>query len=133
MSFISSVFWLAMIVYGESRNQEHLDQLVVARVAVNRSIAYKQSMKEVALKSKQFSCLNGGVQIPRDGKALATSIEVAITALVGKDFTEGALFYHEKKAKPAWRHKVSFVGQYGDHFLYKKMVKIKADRRKIIF
>jgi len=127
---IETILWLSLTIYHEARNQEPLDQMAVAYVILNR--AKNSTVKEVVLADKQFSCYNSGIQMPLDFKALATSVQISVTALSGRDFTQGSTHYHKKSIKPYWRHKVTFVGQYGDHLFYKKLVKIKAERRKIV-
>jgi len=103
--------------------------LAVAHTILNRS--KNSSVKEEVLKPKQFSCYNEGIRTPTDIKALFISAKVAITALSGVDFTDDSVYYHTVGVKPKWRHKVTFVNQYGNHLFYKKLVKIKAERKVI--
>lgn len=132
MDLVSAIFWLSLTLYHEGRNQEPLDQLAIAHAILNRVKDSGDSVKEVVLKPNQFSCFNKKVTLPKDMKAYTKAVEIAALAVRGHDFTRGALFYHEKSTKPVWRHKVSFVGRFGDHLFYKRIVKIKANRRKTL-
>ena len=130
MVMIETLLWLSLTIYHEARGEEFFDQLAVAHSIINRS--KNSSVKEEVLKPKQFSCYNEGIRTPTDIKALFVSAKVAITALSGVDVTGGATFYHTTKVKPKWRHKVTFVNRFGSHLFYKPLVKIKAERRKIV-
>ena len=89
-----------------------------------------KSVKQVVLRDKQFSCYDSGVQPVNDVKAFKKSLEVAQTVLKGKDFTQGAKYYHEKSVKPYWRKSLSKVGEFGDHVFYKDIVIIKCTKSK---
>ena len=131
MELISAVFWLSLTIYHEARNQEQLDQLAVAHVVLNRVQQSNSTVKEVVLKDRQFSCFNNGILIPRNFGEMVGPIQVAVMAKVGKDFTQGSTYYHEKKSKPIWRHRLSRVGEFGSHIFYKEPVHLKPERRKL--
>ena len=126
---LSTLLWLTLTVYHEARNQDIFDQIAVAHVILNRSAG--DSVKRSVLRANQFSCYNNGVMLPTDWPALKTSAYVSLVAIRGVDFTGGATYYHTRSVKPYWRHKVSWVGEFGSHVLYKPMVRLKPERRKI--
>lgn len=128
----STILWLSLTIYHEARNQEHLDQLAVGHVIMNRIKDSNLSAKEVVLKDKQFSCYNEGIKFPDDGEAFMMSLKVSFNVLSGKDFTQGAKYYHTKSTKPIWRKKLSKIGSFGDHVFYKDIQKIKVIQMKRI-
>lgn len=133
MNLLEGILFLTLTIYGEARDQEYLNQLAVGNVVMNRVRNSGLTIKQEVLKDRQFSCFNDGVKIPSDMKSLANAVAVAILVYNGKDIVNNSTHYHEKSIRPYWAKHMVMVGVYGDHIFYKKLVKIKAERRKIVY
>ena len=58
MKEIYDLFWLAMVIYLEARNQVFKGKLAVGWVVVTRTIEEKRSVADVVFRAFQFSALN---------------------------------------------------------------------------
>ncbi len=119
---IEAIFWLALNVYHEARNQEQLDQIAVAHVVINRSKSRSLPIKQVIFQPFQFSwTFQKEDYFPHDTKAFLECTKSAIAAVEGRDFTGGALYYHNINMIPEWSNRLEYTSTYGAHSFYKEL------------
>lgn len=118
---------LSMAVYYEARSEPVDAQLAVAEVVINRAAHpnFPSTICGVVSQDKgpkaydcQFSYMCDGKPERPSGTAWKTAQQIAAQALSGDVLGHGALFYHTKDVKPAWRHELIPVGVIGAHIFY---------------
>ena len=135
---------LAMLVYGEARNQDVAGQIAVANVPKNRVFSHikwwsrKQidganTWKGVILKKCQFSCfLDDDPNLPKMLKAWenretdeamrqAACIAKGVIERELKDNSNGATHYHTAAIHPFWAKGETPVAHIEDHIFYRIM------------
>ena len=115
-------------IWGEARSEGYEGMVAVAEVMLKR---YRDgdadSLKEVLLKNRQFSCWNKGDpnllkllgdDVTQD-PAYVTAQKAALTALSGvTNFSRGATHYHTHKVSPAWAQGIKPCCFKGKHRFY---------------
>lgn len=116
---------MAKTVWGEARGEPELGQIAVAWVILNRSRTRKQTIRQVCLAPKQFSCWNAND--PNHAKLLALKPEqyqrqITICGRVCNqecpDPTDGATHYHAHGIIPRWAQGHTPSAIIGNHVFY---------------
>lgn len=87
------IYLLAKIIHGEARGESIEGKIAVGAVVLNRveDDRFPNSIKEVILQPRQFSSVDDGqFQLEPD----STSYEAAYQSILGKDPTEGCVFFY---------------------------------------
>ena len=121
---IELILYIALNIYHEARSDPPFAQIAVAHVTINRIKQSGTSAKEVVYKPYQFSWVyQKENHWPDDIKSFAKSVEYAIIAINGHDFTDGSTFYYKKGTKkPYWTKEKIYVASFGSHKFYKEGV-----------
>ena len=135
--FTTALVCLAMNVYWEARSQSTVGQIAVAQVVINRvnddrypdsvcdvvTQGVRHSGSDVPVKHKcQFSWFCDGLKdYPKDHKAWAKSMMVAISVLDGKtvDMLDGATHYHAVNVYPEWALTKTRTARIDNHIFYR--------------
>jgi spore germination cell wall hydrolase CwlJ-like protein len=126
---------LTRTVYGEAREESQDGQVAVAwvirnRVAKGRAYLGK-TIKDVCLKSYQFSCWNyddPNQDLPLNFKKTSAEyqiiLEVVKQVLDGTciDNTQGSTHYHNKNVSPSWANSKIPVVTIGNYVFYNNIV-----------
>ena len=120
MEILTPLLWLTLTVFYEAGGEEDLGQIAVTHVILNRVRESGTSIKEVVLKSKQFSCFNNGVRLPKDWGLLKSVQKNVLIALNGYNFIKEVEFYHKIGCKPYWANVFKLVGVIGNHAFYRE-------------
>lgn len=135
---------LALVIYGEARGEARGGKIGVASVVLNRLKRggwFGKTIKEVILKSYQFSCFNENdpnrikllaiaqnwdIFIQKD-KVLRECYDIAQKFLDPNDFTMkdnvcGATHYKTKDCKASWADKMKLTAVIGNHEFYAEEV-----------
>lgn len=114
---------LAGAVYFESRGESLAGQLAVAHVIINRaeSARFPDSYCGVVYQRRQFSFLRGG-RMPRIRESSAQWTRALAIAQIARDGSwknkaPGALFFHARYVRPAWRK--TRIAQIDNHIFYR--------------
>ena len=131
MDLISAVMWLTLNIYHEARGEDQIGQIAVAHVTMNRVHNRNQSVKQVVLDPYQFSWTHTKEKwTPQNMEALMECFESAVVAMGGHDFTQGATHYHRIDVHPGWAKRMTFIGQLGSHYFYRKKMHLRAIKIK---
>lgn len=110
---------LALNVYHEARGEPVEGQVAVALTTINRARAAGCEICDAVFQPSQFSwTTNWGKQKP-SGPAWERSKEIALASLYIRDYTGGAIYYHEKSISPGWSRGKELLGRWGDHLFYR--------------
>lgn len=124
-------------IFFEARGESDKGKKAVAEVTVNRALSelYPEGVCNVVFQRKQFSWTHqqnwGTIDAVLKGKLLAfeqkdklsyrSSYRIA-EAYLQKPFpvllNRNSLFYHNKKIKPVWSHKMKKTSTIGNHVFY---------------
>ncbi|MEW6424329.1 MAG: cell wall hydrolase [Bacillota bacterium] len=110
---------LARIIYAEARGESFTGQVAVGAVILNRvaSPHFPKTIREVIMQSGPYVCqftpvADGSINLEPDEVA----INAALQALMGKDPTNGALFfYNPRTATDKWIRQLPVIAQIGNH------------------
>ncbi len=110
---------LARIIYAEARGESFTGQVAVGAVILNRvaSPYFPNTIREVIMQNSpyvhQFTPVaDGSINLEPDEVA----INAALQALLGKDPTNGALFfYNPRTATDKWIRQLPVIAQIGNH------------------
>lgn len=131
LDHLSEVQILALTLYGEARGESPEGQAAVAWVIRNRADRRFRgnSIREVCLSPKQFSCWNASdVNRPKleDAGTLRTEAYKRLERIAGDviagrvaDPTGGADHYHEESIAPYWAKTMQRTAQVGRHVFYR--------------
>lgn len=131
MDGASALLCLALNVYFEARGESLPGQQAVALVTLNRAKFWKQDICTVVFSPAQFSWTTthttGGV-LHREhhpaGNAWFNAKMVALQTLhqftQGKDFTNGALYFHSHEIQPRWAAEKHCPYQIDNHIFYQE-------------
>lgn len=120
MSFLEGLLWLTLNIYHEARSEPEIGQLAVAHVTLNRATAKHRSVEKIVNEPYQFSwTFQKDTYVPTEPNALLKSLQSALHAMISKDFTGGATFYHRYDIEPHWTAEKTYVAQYGEHKFYR--------------
>lgn len=129
-ALVDQQYYLALTMYGEARGEGARGMQAVGNVILNRVKKggwYGASVKNVVLKSYQFSCWNSGdpnreVMLTATPEKLATANAIAGQLLAGQleDITGGATNYHADYVSPSWAKKMTKTVKIGRHIFYKE-------------
>ena len=121
---------LAKTIYGEARGEGLSGMEAIANVVMNRVHKknwWGQTISEVCLKPKQFSCWNendpNGKLIKGDlttDSVFQVCCRIAKRAIKGllPDITKGSTHYHALSVNPAWANRLVPNAQIGNHLFY---------------
>lgn len=125
----TALLCLALNVYHEARGEPEVGQLAVAFVTLNRAHKKNTTVCKTVLAKKQFSWTNKCVVkgqlkkgcYPKDQKAWAQAMKIAIVAQEVDDHTYGANHYHRDDIAPDWitDKGMKVVGVWGRHVFYR--------------
>jgi N-acetylmuramoyl-L-alanine amidase len=118
---------MAITAYYEARGDGVHGMRAVCHVIKNRMRARPGStIASVVLEPAQFSVWNRGGparrKTPRpNDPAFKEALEVARMVMLGEvwDFTQGALYFHERSIKPSWTKKMRVTAVVGRHVYYR--------------
>lgn len=125
MDLMEGILWLALNIYFEARNQPVKGQYAVAHVTLNRAAQGNKSIKEVVLEPGQFSWVKNNHRNMRASKiyvgekdAFSKAVQIALSAYVTPDPTNGATHYHASYVRPKWASKLKRKTKIGQHIFY---------------
>lgn len=125
MDLMEGILWLALNIYFEARNQPVKGQYAVAHVTLNRAAQDNKSIKEVVLEPGQFSWVKNKHRNMRASKvyvgekdAFGKAVQVALSAYIIPDPTNGATHYHASYVRPKWASKLKRKTKIGQHIFY---------------
>lgn len=111
-------------VYYEARGESVSGMIAVAHTTKNRvyNNKFDNNICDVVHENKQFSWTNknsnfGSFEFLKYIQAVNVSNNVLLGKI--KDNTNGSLYFHTKKVKPIWRHKLKRTVSIGNHIFYK--------------
>jgi spore germination cell wall hydrolase CwlJ-like protein len=128
---------VAKTIYGEARGEYYHRQggthalIAIGNVVMNRAAASGESVTEVCLKPKQFSCWNADdpnrelldrVTITDKIYELCYAIAMKILTEELQDFTGGATHYYSRKilkTPPKWAENKTPTTRIGNHIFYR--------------
>lgn len=102
---LEDIHLLARVIHAEARGENYVGKVAVGAVVINRikSPDFPNTLEEVVFQKRAFTCVNDG-QINYDPDI--ESYKAAFDAVLGKDPTNGCVFYHNPKiATSRWMHK----------------------------
>lgn len=108
---------LATVIYLEARGESAAGQRAVADVVLTRAAVAEQSVCDVAAAPAQFAYQP--TLRPREPKAWAMAVSVAMRALSDGPDLRGATHFHEVGVRPAWTKGAVFMGRVGDHLFWR--------------
>ncbi len=122
MTLLEGVMWLALNLYHEGRGESKKGQMAIVYVVMNRAEDKNKTIKEVILEPYQFSWTLKPEHEwkPKNKKAYLECIKMVYVCLNNKDFTEGALYFHNKTVYPKWAPEKEFVATYGTQLFYRE-------------
>ena len=117
----SALLCLATAVYFEARGEDHMGQMAVAQVVVNRmeDPRYPNTICDVVWEPRAFSFTHDGkpdrmVHPESRSKAL----DVAKSTLDGGGIGITSTHYHTTSVDPYWNSYFTLDGQVGNHVFY---------------
>jgi N-acetylmuramoyl-L-alanine amidase len=128
---LENLFWLGLTVFHEARGETDLGQKAVVKVILNRSATRNQSIRDVVLAPKQFSCFNAGfnapscwIKDPARFRKVLENCRVAINEWKDGDRLSHADHYYAIKGMPGgqppyWAAEMRFVVEIGGHRFFK--------------
>jgi spore germination cell wall hydrolase CwlJ-like protein len=116
----SALLCLAAAIYHEARGEPEQGQQAVALVTMNRAEWENKRVCREVHKPGQYSWVGTGAK-HSDKDAWQRARKVAADVLDGRvdDFTDGATYFHARKARPSWRRRLHYVMTVGGHRFYK--------------
>lgn len=127
MDLMEGILWLALNIYFEARNQPERGQYAVAHVTLNRANQNNMRIKDVVLEPGQFSWVKqrkvkGSTDVVKlhvaEKKAFSKALQIAMSAYVTPDPTDGATHYHASYVRPKWANKLKRKTKIGQHIFY---------------
>jgi len=120
---IAAAACLSLALYHESRGENLLGQLMVAKVIINRvqSPRWPSSICNVITQDRQFSFYRkDNTPKPRDEVAWAKAQKLAVEIINDPDILpySTADHYHTVEVHPVWRRKLYKVVRIGQHIFY---------------
>jgi spore germination cell wall hydrolase CwlJ-like protein len=127
---ISEVYWLALNIYHEARNQHFFGKLAVGIVTLNRvqSERYEDTIEKVVKEHKQFSWYHTKKKhAPKDMDAWKDCLRIAKMILtrspeidIMTHHLKSVTHYHATYVRPKWSKSYQRVIQIGDHIFYRQ-------------
>lgn len=115
-----SIECLAKNIYHEARGEPLIGQIAVAHVVLNRkqSVLYPDTICQVVYQKHQFSWTNKKQSITNQN-LYTRAKQIAHDAIMGlsDDPTNGAISFHNKTVRPAWKKRV--ITKIGNHIFYR--------------
>jgi len=123
---------VALTILGEAGGEDFDGQVMVLEVIVNRSNQRGQTLKEVCLAPKQFSCWNGSAAKKLIAKTAdwntinshswADCIRLARMACMGgyRTTTTATHYFNPKLCNPSWAKSMKRVATVGNHEFYEE-------------
>jgi spore germination cell wall hydrolase CwlJ-like protein len=131
---------LALNVYFEARGESLAGSYAVAAVTLNRVAHpnFPDSICRVVLQGIQYGrhrcqfswACDRYSDRPRDREAWGRAQQVAYESLFfdQPDPTDGALYFHATRVRPAWSRTMVRVAQIGRHIYYRQPMSAEAER-----
>ena len=120
---IAAAACLSLALYHESRGENLLGQLMVAKVIINRvqSPRWPSSICNVITQDRQFSFYRkDNTPKPRDEVAWAKAQKLAVEIINDPDILpfSTADHYHTVNVRPVWRRRLYRIVRIGRHIFY---------------
>jgi spore germination cell wall hydrolase CwlJ-like protein len=112
---------LATAVYFEARGENHMGQMAVAQVVVNRmeDHRYPDTVCGVVWEPKAFSFTHDGKSDRmKHFESRSKALDVAKATLGGEGLGITSTHYHTTSVDPFWNDHYDLDGQVGDHIFY---------------
>ena len=126
----NDLYWLALNIYHEARNQHFFGKLAVGIVTLNRvhSERYENTIEKVVKEHKQFSWYHTKKKhAPKDMDAWKECIHIAKMILTKSPEIDimthnlkSVTHYHATYVRPKWSKSYQRVIQIGDHIFYRQ-------------
>jgi spore germination cell wall hydrolase CwlJ-like protein len=126
----NDLYWLALNIYHEARNQHFFGKLAVGIVTLNRvhSPRYEDTIEKVVKEHKQFSWYHTKKKhAPKDMAAWKDCLRIAKLILtrsseidIMKHHLKSVTHYHATYVRPKWSKSYQRVIQIGDHIFYRQ-------------
>ena len=119
------LLWLTKTIYFEARGESDDGKIAVGQVILNRvkSRRFPNTVKEVCLQPKQFSCYNDGEPPIKDEKSYKKCEEAAEMCFLlqesGKDFGGADHYFADYIKPPRWAKKMEYLTKIGKHLFYR--------------
>lgn len=129
---------MARTIYGEGRGEDQHGRVAIGQVIMNRVKIdlnndnkpdwWGEGIKDVCLRSKQFSCWNIGdpnrdkiINVGDSNTTFLECIRIAAYVMAGDSFdlVHGATHYHTKDSSASWSIGLSPCVDIGNHLFYK--------------
>lgn len=118
------IWWIAICIYHEARNQPFAGQIAVGHVILNRAEQRGLTVKEIIFQPQQFSWANGGARPPiKEYEAIETAFAAVEACLKerqeGKDLCGADHYFADSIAEPSWAAKMELIAKIGNHTFYR--------------
>ena len=135
------LLWLAMTVYFEAVGEPKWAQKVVVKVICNRAVRRRQTLKQVVLAPKQFSCWNHGLMGPLSNplrpdllSMVHETCQIGIQEWINGGRLRGATHFYSpesmipRNAVPWWVPSMTFIGEFAGFKVYREGPEPRWDR-----
>lgn len=119
MGLTATLLCVALTVYHEARGEQVSGQLAVANVIHNRAGGDPKKYCTVVHAPGQFSWNGKGWKVDQKSEAWRSSVQVALSFRHFPDVSNGATYFHERRARPLWRKRFVLLARIGSHYFYK--------------
>ena len=123
MNLIETIFWLAINLYHEGRNQPIEGQKAICHVVLNRAKKKKKTVKEIIYEKSQFSwTLDKNLWPIKEYEAFLQAATIAKETIEEQSNgfnLDNAEYYHTKSVNPKRNDKLKIVKVIQDHIFYK--------------
>lgn len=119
MGLSAALLCVALTVYHEARGESVAGQLAVANVINNRAGGDPQKYCRVVHEPRQFSWSGKPWPVDKNSEEWRSSVAVARSFRQFPDVSNGATHFHERRARPSWRHRFVLLTRIGSHYFYR--------------
>lgn len=121
----TTLLWLILNVYHESRGATTLEQQAIVHVTLNRSKKEDKPIHKVIKSKGQFSWTKNKKNLKKkpwihDKETFFRCSINTIKALNNKDITNGAIYFHDKSVKPRWTKSMIVTKRTNKFIFYKE-------------
>lgn len=112
---------LATVVYFEARGEDHMGQMAVAQVVINRveDPRYPNTICDVVWEDKAFSFTHDGKgEVMKRAESRREAYSVAKATLDGHGLGITSTHYHTVSVDPYWNEHYELDGVIGSHIFY---------------
>lgn len=118
---MTSLLCLAQAVYFEARGENHMGQMAVAQVVVNRmhDDRYPDTICGVVWERKAFSFTHDGKSDRmKHSESRSKALQVAKATLDGEGLGITSTHYHTVSVSPYWAKHYQLDGRVDNHYFY---------------